>query len=150
MPIRDRSLWAVMIGLHSHRGGIVTDDELVAGFEAGSLAEFHHADHVRLTIVYLTLHGRDEALRRLMVGLRRLAEAAGKPGKFHVTMTRAWVELIEAARVAAPRGAGADALVAANPGLLEPDALLRYYSRETLDSERARTGWVPPDRTLAL
>ena len=30
---------------------VLTDDELVAGFEAGSLAEFHHADHVRLTLV---------------------------------------------------------------------------------------------------
>lgn len=134
----------------SRNGGILTDDELVAGFEAGSLAEFHHADHVRLTIVYLTRHGREEALRRLMVGIRRLATEAGHPEKLHVTMTRAWVELIEAARIAKPQVARAGALIAACPVLLQPGALLRYYSRETLDSERARNEWVPPDRTIAL
>lgn len=124
---------------------MLTDEELVAGFEAGSLAQFHHADHVRLTVVYLARHGRDEALRRLTDGILRLATADGHPEKFHLTMTRAWVEIIEAARIAHPRAATPEALVSACPELLDRNVLLRYYSRERLDSDRARTEWLTPD-----
>jgi hypothetical protein len=123
-----------------------TDDELVAGFEACSLAEFHHADHVRLTILYLDRHGRAEALRRLEEGLLRLAGSDGQPERFHVTLTRAWLELICAARTAHPDAPDAPSLVAACPWLLDKDVLLRFYSRECLHSEPARTRWVPPDR----
>jgi hypothetical protein len=125
---------------------LVTDDELVAGFEAASLPGFRHADHVRVTLVYLSRHGRDDALARMTEGVRRLAAIEGHPGKFHVTMTRAWIDLLEAARHAHPGARGPAALVAACPGLLDKDALLRFYSREVLHSEAARTGWVPPDR----
>ena len=124
---------------------MLTDDELVAGFEAGTLAEFHHADHVRLTLVYLARHGRDGALRRMTDGVRRLSAIDGHPEKFHLTMTRAWVDLLQAARAAHPDAPDPAALVAACPALLDKDALLRFYSRESLHSERARTAWVPPD-----
>ena len=124
---------------------MLTDDELVAGFEAGSLAEFHHADHVRLTLVYLARHGRDGALHRMTEGVQRLAAGDGHPEKFHLTMTRAWVDLLQAARGAHPDALDPPALVAACPALLDKDALLRFYSRESLHSERARTTWVPPD-----
>ena len=124
---------------------MLTDDELVRGFEDGSLADFPHASHVRVALVYLTRHGRDGALRRLMDGLLRFAAAKGHPEKFHVTMTRAWLDLIEAARRAHPDLAPA-ALVDACPELLDRDALLRFYSPERLNSDEARTAWVPPDR----
>jgi hypothetical protein len=124
---------------------MLTDDELVAGFEAGSLADFPHAAHVRLTLVYLARHGRDEALRRLMDGLRRFATVKGQPGKFHVTMTRAWLDLIDAARRRHPELPPA-VLIEACPDLLDRDALLRFYSADRLNSAEARTGWVPPDR----
>ena len=124
---------------------MLTDDELVAGFEAGSLADCPHAAHVRLTLVYLPRHGRDDALRRLMDGLRRFATVKGQPGKVHVTMTRAWVDLIDAARRRHPELLPAT-LIEACPDLLDRDALLRFYSADRLNSAEARTGWVPPDR----
>jgi hypothetical protein len=124
---------------------MTSDDELVMGFERASLTQFHHADHVRLSIVYLVRHGREETLRRLTVGIQRLASADGHPEKFHVTMTRAWLELIDAARELHPFAATATQLVDACPELLDRSALGRYYSREVLESELARTAWVPPD-----
>jgi hypothetical protein len=123
---------------------MLTDDELVDGFEAGSLSEFPHASHVRLTLVYLARHGRDETLRRLMDGLLRFATAKGQPQKFHVTMTRAWVDLIEAARRAHPH-LTPSALQQACPELLDRNALLRFYSAERLNSAEARERWIPPD-----
>ena len=124
---------------------MLTDDELVHGFENASLEDFPHASHVRVALVYLTRHGRDEALRRLMEGIFRFAAAKGQPGKFHVTLTRAWLELIEAAREAHPDLEPA-ALVEACPDLLDRNALLRFYTPERLQSDEARTRWLPPDR----
>src|SRR3954468_6205936 len=124
---------------------MMSDDALVDGFERGSLPQFHHADHVQLSIVYLARYGRDEALRRLTAGIQRLAAADGHPEKFHVTLTRAWLDLIDAARDAHPSAPGAAALVAACPELLDKSALDRCYSRELLDSDRARAEWTPPD-----
>ena len=129
---------------------MLTDDELVAGFEEGSLNAFPHAEHVRLTIVYLMRHGRDETIRKMYDGLRRFATAKGQPGKFHVTMTRAWVDLVESARRAHPEIEGPGALVARYPELLDRDALLQFYSPERLNSPDARERWVPPDRRPAI
>jgi hypothetical protein len=125
---------------------MLNDDDFVSGFEAGTLEQFHHSDHVRLTILYLERYDRDQALRRLSAGLIRFATSKGHPEKFHVTLTRAWLDLIESARAAHPGARAAD-LVRACPQLLDKDALTPFYSREVLASERARIGWVPPDRT---
>jgi hypothetical protein len=129
---------------------MLTDDELVNGFEAGSLTAFAHAEHVRLTIIYLMRHGREETLRKMYDGLLRFATVKGVPEKFHVTMTRAWVELIESARCACPHSESPSALMASCPELLDRDALLRYYSPERLNSPEARDGWMPPDRARAI
>ena len=129
---------------------MLTEDELIREFEEGSLSAFPHAEHVRLTIVYLMRHGRDETIRKMYDGLLRFATAKGQPEKFHVTMTRAWVDLIESARRAHPEIASPGALVARCPQLLDRDALLRFYSREHLNSAEARERWIPPDLTPAI
>ncbi len=129
---------------------MLTDDDLVRGFEDGSLSAFPHAEHVRLTIVYLMRHGRDETIRKMYDGLLRFATAKGQPGKFHVTMTRAWVDLVESARRAYPETESPAALVARCPLLLDRDALLRFYSPGRLNSPDARERWVPPDRRPAI
>jgi hypothetical protein len=123
---------------------MLTDDELVAGFEAGTLERLPHADHVRLGLLYLERHGYDEALRRLADGLLLFATLKGHPEKFHVTMTRAWLDLLAAARQACP-GATAAEVMAARSELLDPRALDRYYSPGRLNTEEARTSWTEPD-----
>src|ERR1051325_1960545 len=128
----------------------MTDEELIEGFEAASLPEFPHAEHVRLTILYLVRHGRDETQRRLFEGLRRFAAAKGVPEKFHVTMTIAWLDLVDDARRTHPEARDAGALVTACPELLNRDALLRFYSPERLMSDDARQQWIPPDRTSRI
>jgi len=129
---------------------MLTDDELVQGFEAGSLTAFPHAQHVRLTIIYLARHGRDETLRKMCDGLLRFATAKGHPEKFHVTVTRAWIKLIEAARRAHPDIRDPGALVAACPQLLDQNALLRFYTPERLNSGEARQRCLPPDRAPSI
>ncbi len=128
----------------------MTDDELVQGFEAATLPAFPHADHVRLTIVYLNRHGRDETKRKLFDGLRRFAAAKGVPEKFPVTLTLAWLELVDDARRKHPEMSDASELVTACPELLNRDALAPFYSAERLTSDDARTRWVPPDRATPI
>ena len=129
---------------------MLTDDELIQGFEAASLPAFPHADHVRLTILYLSRHGREETERKLFEGLRRFAAVKGVPEKFHVTMTIGWLELVDDARRRHPEACDPGALVSACPELLNRDALLRFYSSERLMSDDARQRWIPPDRASRI
>ena len=124
---------------------MLSDDELVDGFEAGTLLEFPHASHVRLTLIYLARHGVDETRRRMADGLLLFATSKGHPEKFHVTMTRAWLELIESARRRHPGAGDPESLVAACPALLDKHAIDRFYSPARLASDDARAGWLAPD-----
>jgi hypothetical protein len=94
------------------------DLELIQAFESGTLppGEFRHRDHVRLTWLYLERHGRDEAERRLLAGLRAFAARAGKPRKFDGPLTRAWVAAIDGARAGC---ASFEELAARRPELLD-------------------------------
>jgi hypothetical protein len=127
-----------------------SDDELMAGFEAASLPAFPHADHVRLTILYLARHGRQETERRLFEGLRRFATAKGVPRKFHVTMTIAWLDLVDDALRKHPDARDAAALVGRCPELLDRNALLRFYTADRLMSDAARERWIAPDRVARI
>ena len=125
---------------------MLSDDELIQGFEAGTLSEFPHAAHVRVTLIYLARYGTEETRQRMADGLLQFATMKGQPAKFHVTLTRAWLELIDSARHQHRDAADGEALVRACPALLDKDALLRFYSPERLTSDAARTGWIAPDR----
>jgi hypothetical protein len=127
----------------------MTEDELVAAFESARLPaeQFSHAEHVRVAWWYLGRYSLPCAVVRFATALRRFAAAHGAAGKYHETVTVAWM-LIIAERL---RGSGAsswDAFAAANADLLvrTPSVLSRYYTDETLASERARQQFVLPDR----
>jgi hypothetical protein len=99
----------------------MSDDELVRGFEGDGFAPgaFRHAEHVRLTWILLARHGRADAERRLLTGLRALAARAGKPEKFDEALTRAWLAEIDHVRCQYPQARSFEDAVAACPGLLD-------------------------------
>ncbi|MCA1560883.1 MAG: hypothetical protein LC804_11650 [Acidobacteria bacterium] len=103
--------------MHLH----ITDEDLLRGFEDASLPDgaFGHAEHVRVTCLYLDAHGRDGALERLATGLLRFTTRHGHPAKFSYSLTAAWVDTIESARRSHPDARTFDALVAACPSLLD-------------------------------
>jgi pyridoxamine 5'-phosphate oxidase len=125
----------------------MTDEEFLRRFEAADLADFRHADHVRAAWAYVERDGPDHALTAMLDGIQRFANAKGATSKFHYTLTRAWVVLIVDARSRHPEARTAAALMAACPLLTDTRALERFYSAETLGSERARALWVEPDRS---
>ncbi|HEY6150573.1 MAG TPA: flavin reductase family protein [Gaiellaceae bacterium] len=109
-------------------------DDLITAFEAGRIdgSAFRHGDHISVAWGLAQRYPADTALERLTDGIRAMAERAGRPGVYHVTITRAWFELI----------AGVDDL-AKHPELFDRSLLERYYSPERLAAGRTR--WVEPD-----
>ena len=126
----------------------MTDVELTRALERGDIKDFHHASHLHVAWVYLTESTSvQQAARRMRNTLRRFAATAGKPEKYHETITLFWVHLLSRAH-AASRAERLEDIVHANPQLLEKNFPLAYYSPELLFSEEARTSWVEPDLKL--
>jgi hypothetical protein len=125
----------------------MTDVELTRALERGEIAneDFHHASHLHVAWVYLAESSSvQQAANKMRDTLRRFAAAAGKPEKYHETVTLFWVHLLSRA-YAATRGERLEDIVHANPQLLEKNFPLAYYSAERLFSDEARTAWVDPD-----
>jgi hypothetical protein len=125
----------------------LSDDELVRAFETCELAgaSFHHADHVRLTWIYVCRLSEMAATERVLAGILSFAAHNGRPQKFHFTQTCAWVRLIAAAQCDSAGVKTFVEFVAAHPELLNANALARYYSKSVLESPAARAGWIDPD-----
>ena len=124
----------------------MTDHEFLARFEAADLDDFRHSDHVRVAWIYLERDGRERALEQMLDGIRRFAAAKGAHTKFHYTLTRAWLNLIDLARRQHPDVRSPQALIAACPLLGDSRAVGRFYSADLLESDAARGAWVEPDR----
>src|SRR3954452_4667273 len=118
----------------------VTDDELLAAFEAGHPPEpFGHHQHLAVMWAYARRLPPDEALAAVDAGIRRLA---GDSGKYHRTITVAWARII--CHVAAGSSTLDEALVR-HPWLMDPSALSRHFSAALLASPQARAAEVEPD-----
>ncbi|MEO6236002.1 MAG: hypothetical protein ABIQ52_03330 [Vicinamibacterales bacterium] len=126
----------------------MTDQAFARAFEAGSVipVEFGHLAHVRVAWVYLHESACvEEALSAMRAAIQRFASAAGVPQKYHETITVFWMRLLANVRALGAAGELAD-VVRQYPALGDKDLPLRYYSRERLFSDEARTSWVDPDR----
>jgi hypothetical protein len=128
----------------------MTDEEFVARFEGCNLANesFHHEDHVRMAFLYLCRYPVLEALIKFSAFLSRLADAKGKPGLYHKTITGAYLLLIRERMARAGREQSWTEFAAANADLLnwKDNVLKKYYQDETLSSDLARRTFLLPDR----
>jgi hypothetical protein len=124
----------------------VTDAELLAGFEDGSLEAFPHREHVRVAWLIVRRDGMPRALESFPERLRAFALKKGTPNLYHQTIT--WAFLLLLAERLGDAQEAFDAFAARNPALLawNPSLLDRYYKQETLASERARSLFLLPDR----
>ncbi len=118
------------------------------GSQAIAHADWDHRLHLRTAYLHLARFDLDEAHLRMRAGIIRLNHAHGlqesvSRGYFETT-TRAWMHLVQAARLAA-RPTDSVQLLDLCPELLEPTLPLRYYSRARLFSAHARSVFVEPD-----
>ncbi|WP_232662758.1 hypothetical protein [Pseudonocardia sp. TRM90224] len=113
--------------------------EVMAGAE-----RFGHREHVHLTWLAVRRYGVRGAVDVVSAGIRRTARYAGKPQKYHATISRAWVELV-GFHTAEHRTADFTQFVEREPALLDKRLLTRFYRPATLAAAPARSGWVEPD-----
>ncbi|MFH8474709.1 hypothetical protein [Streptomyces sp. NPDC018000] len=118
-------------------------DELMAKATA-SAGAFGHREHVHLTWLAVGRVGMPAAIALVSDGIQRTARYAGAPQKYHVTVSRAWVELV-AYHAAAHEQPDFAAFAERHPALLDKRLLTRFYRSATLADAQARTSWVEPD-----
>jgi len=128
----------------------MNDDEFLAAFEARTLEEFHHRDHIKITYLYLRRYPLDEAIPKVRTGLKALAEAWGAPVDdlargYHETMTQAWVRLVSLALNDCGAAECADAFCDQHPKLMQKTHLDLFYSPERLKTWEAKRAFVEPD-----
>jgi hypothetical protein len=125
----------------------MTGVELTRSLERGEMPNqsFHHSSHLHVAWVYLTeSSSAEEAASKMCDTLRRFTALAGKPEKYHETITLFWVHLLARAQVVS-RATRLEEVVHSNPQLLEKNFPLVYYSAKRLFSDEARASWMEPD-----
>lgn len=125
---------------------VMSDRDFVDALETCTLpAElFDHREHVRLAWLYLREQPLLEALPRFIVSLQRYAGSLGASGKYHETITYAFLFLIHERMQRGRAEQTFEAFADGNGDLFGP-ILQRYYRPETLASELAKTTFVMPD-----
>jgi CDP-diacylglycerol--glycerol-3-phosphate 3-phosphatidyltransferase len=120
----------------------IGDDEFLAAFTSCALppSSFRHGDHLR--VAWLLLHRKpfEEALTLVREGIQKYAAHVGVPHLYHETVTIAWVKLL-----ATHDEATFAEFIAKNEHRLNVGLLHRFWTPAVLDSQAARSGWVPPD-----
>ena len=117
-------------------------------FEAGDClpADFNHRAHVRLAYVYLAGNDTETAATLMRQALLAFLHHHRVPaGKFHETMTRAWILAVRHFMNRTPDTGSADEFIDRNPQLLDSRIMMTHYSAELLFSDEARAQFVEPD-----
>jgi hypothetical protein len=129
---------------------LLADCDFVEAVESCTLPPdaFDHRGHVRLAWLYLRAQPLLLALPRFIDTLKRYASSLGATGKYHETITYAFLLLIHERIARHPAANTFDEFATANPDLFGP-ILQRYYRPETLASELARSIFVMPDKAVA-
>ena len=124
----------------------LSDSAFLAAFESCTLPDFRHRDHIRAARIYLARFPFPEASQKMAESVRRFARHHGATGKYHETITQAWMHLVWKAMESDPNpAADFETFAAAHPGLLEVKAIYKYYSGELLSTSLAREEFVAPD-----
>ncbi|MEV7542769.1 hypothetical protein [Streptomyces sp. NPDC089915] len=119
-------------------------EELMAEATAAT-GRFGHREHVHLTWLAVRAHGPAATVELVGEGILATATRAGVPGKFHATLTRAWVELVARAEGGGEPARDFEEFAARHPELLDKELPKRFYSAAVLSSEEAKAAWTEPD-----
>ena len=122
--------------------------EVVRRFESCEFApdEFKHRLHLAVALVYLLGSPYPAALERVRRGLHRFIEHHGLSGVYHETLTVFWVRRVRAFAEQADRSRGLAALAnELSEACADPRLVFDYYSKERIESDKARAYWLDSD-----
>ncbi len=106
---------------------------------------FDHEAHIAIAWRYLERYEPELARQRFVAALRALTVHLGAPDKYHETITRFYLDLIDERRQSTG-GSSIDEFLERNPDLKDPRLIVRHYSEERIRSPVARTEYLAPDR----
>lgn len=104
--------------------------------------EFHHRDHLAVSVAYLYASDLQAALERMRSSLQRFISHHGLKG-YHETITRFWMEQVD--QLLDRRRCLAEGVRQIQDELSDKDLVYHYYSREALNSSEAKERWIEPD-----
>ncbi len=108
--------------------------------------DFPHRDHLALAVWYSRDSNPTAALNSMRASLHRFLEHHGCLANYHETMTVFWIKLVH--ETLSSLGAAGSLLEQTNAvveRLSDSRIVYEYYSKEMVESEAARRGWVEPD-----
>jgi len=126
------------------------DHAFLEAVKSGTLpaASFDHRAHVRLAYLNLADHSADAALASFRATLQAFIRTHGiDPGKYHETITVAWLLAVRHFMDGAGACASADEFIERCPHILDTSIMMTHYSQARLFSGEARAGFVEPDLT---
>jgi hypothetical protein len=122
--------------------------EVVRKFESCEYApdDFKHRLHLTVALVYLLESPYAGALERMRRGLRRFVEHHKLSGVYHETLTVFWVRRVLAFKERADGTRGLAHLAnELNEACADSRVVFDYYTKERLDSDKARAYWLDSD-----
>ena len=122
--------------------------EVVRKFESCEYApdDFKHRLHLTVGLVYLLDAPYSEALERMRQSLRRFVKHHKLSGVYHETLTVFWMRRVLAFTEQADRTLGLARLAnELNDACADSRVVFDYYTRERLDSDKARAYWLDSD-----
>lgn len=119
--------------------------ELLEQFEAFEVnpAEFGHHQHIQVAYEMLNKYGFLDASAKYANAIRTMATNAGAPKKFNMAITLAFLSLI-AERLHSTEQNSFEEFLTKNKDLLSKNLLSRWYSKEQLNSDFARSHFLLP------
>ena len=135
--------------LHEHYGSDEEVLEVLRLFESCEFPpdDFKHRPHLTVALCYLQRLSDAEALERLRLGLARYIKAHGiTPTLYHETITAFWLRRVRAfIERAGARRTLKELANRLSDECSDSRLVFSYYSKELIDSDAARQGWVEPD-----
>ncbi len=122
--------------------------EVVRRFESCEFSpdDFKHRLHLAVALVYLLDSPYHVALERMRQGLHRFVEHHGLSGVYHETLTVFWMRRVQAFAGRADRARGlAELANELSETCADPRVVFDYYSKERLESDKARAYWLDSD-----
>ncbi|HLA43091.1 MAG TPA: hypothetical protein VJZ27_06630 [Aggregatilineales bacterium] len=117
----------------------------IQAFEAGTLTDFHHRDHIRMAWIYLRRDGESAGIKNIRSGIQGFALKHGATTLYHETITLFWTKVVMHAISVAPEIEDFEAFAAEFPFLVDKTSIKQHYSDSVLGSDMARGEWVSPD-----
>lgn len=126
-----------------------SDDEihmLVSAFESCSFhpSEFRHYQHLTVALWYVWHFSPDEASRKMIEGIRRLAETYGKMG-YHETITIFWLRIVSNFVTEHRQVSLATTANSLIDRCNDKNLINQFFSAELLATPKAKAEWVEPD-----